>query len=132
MIEVLDTRFFIEHFFSADPSVREATRNRVTELRRRKEGVVPLIVVSEFTDQACRFAGRREAEAKAEAIVESGLQLRPLDPAMAIAAGARRCSNRRVPLADCIIATVADSLRGRVVSDDSHFKQLRGIRVAWL
>ncbi len=132
MIEVLDTRFFIEHFFSADPTDREKTRRRITELRRRKEGVVPLIVVAEFTDQACRLAGRREAEEKAQAIVESGLQVRPLDPALAIAAGARRCSNRRVPLADCIVATMADSLGGRVVSDDPHFKQLRGIRVAWL
>ena len=132
MIEVLDTRFFIEHFFSSDPPVREATRNRIQELRRRKEGVVPLIVIAEFTDQACRFAGRREAEAKAEAIVESGLQIRPLDPTMAVAAGCLRCTNRHVPLADCIIATVADSLGGRVVSDDSHFKQLRGIRVSWL
>lgn len=132
MIEVLDTRFLIEHLFSADPSVQERTRKRVTELRRRKEGVVPLIVVAEFTDQACRFAGRREAEEKSRAIVESGLQIRPLDPPTAIAAGARRCSNRHVPLADCIVATVADSLGGRVVSDDPHFKQLRGIRVAWL
>jgi len=132
LIEVLDTRFFIEHFFSADSTVREKTRNRVTELRRRKEGVVPLIVVAEFADQACRFAGRREAEEKSRAIVESGLQVSPLDPAMAIAAGARRCSNRRVPLADCIVATVADSLGGQVVSDDTHFKQLRGIRVRWL
>ncbi|MGQ0797487.1 MAG: PIN domain-containing protein [Methanobacteriota archaeon] len=132
MIEVLDTRFFIEHFFSTDPVVREKTRNRVTELRRRKEGVVPLIVIAEFADQACRFAGRREAEETSRAIVESGLQIRPLDPDMAIAAGARRCSNRRVPLADCIVATVADHVGGRVVSDDPHFKQLRGIRVAWL
>ena len=132
MIEVLDTRFFIEHFFSTDPAVREVTRNRVTELRRRKEGVVPLIVVAEFTDQACRFAGRREAEEKSKAIVESGLQIRALDPATAIAAGASRCSNRRVPLADCIVATVAGSVRGRVVSDDPHFKQLRGVRVVWL
>lgn len=132
MIEVIDTRFFVEHFFSDHPTVREKTRNRVTELRRRKEGVVPLIVIAEFVDQACRFAGRREAEEKSQAIVESGLQIRPLDPAMAIAAGIRRCSNRRVPLADCIVATVADSLGGRVVTDDPHFKQLRGIRVAWL
>lgn len=132
MIEVLDTRFFIEHLFSTDTSVREKTRKRLTELRRSKEGVVPLIVVAEFTDQACRFAGRREAEEKSRAIVESGLQVRALDPVMAIAAGARRCSNRSIPLADCIVATVADSLGGRVVSDDPHFKQLRGIRVAWL
>ncbi len=132
MIEVLDTRFFIEHFFSTDPAVHEKTRQRVTELRRRREGVVPLIVVAEFADQACRTAGRREAEQKARAIVESGLSVRPLDPSTAIAAGIRRCANRRVPLADCIVASVADALDGRVVSDDPHFKQLRGIRVTWL
>lgn len=59
MIEVLDTRSLIEHFFSGHPAVREKTRNRITELRRRKEGVVPLIVVAEFTEQAC---GSRDGE----------------------------------------------------------------------
>jgi len=132
LIEVLDTRFFIEHLFSTDTAVTDKTRRRITELLRRKEGVVPLIVVAELADQACRFAGRREAEQTAQAIVESGLQVRPLDPATAIAAGARRCSYRHVPLADCIVASVADILGGRVVSDDPHFKQLRGTRVAWL
>lgn len=132
MIEVLDTRFFIEHLFSRDTAITERTRGRLTELRKRKEGVVPLIVLAEFADQACRFAGRREAEQKAQAIAMSGLQLRSLDPSTAIAAGARRCSNRSVPLADCIVATMADSLGGQVVSDDPHFKQLHGIRVAWL
>ena len=31
-----------------------------------------------------------------------------------------------------IVATVADRLEGRVVSDDRHYRELKGIRVAWL
>lgn len=132
MIEVLDTRFFVEHFFSADLGVHEKTRDRIRDLRRRREGIVPLVVVAEFVDQACRFAGRREAVQRAEGVLSSGLEIRPMDPATAIAAGALRCSHRRVPLADCIVATVADRLGGRVVSDDRHFREFKGIRVAWL
>ncbi len=64
LIEVLDTRFFIEHLFSTDPVVTEKTRRRLMGRRRRKEGVVPLIVVPEFADQACRFAGGRRGGAK--------------------------------------------------------------------
>ena len=132
MIEVLDTRFFVEHFFSTDPAVHEKTRDRIRDLRRRREGIVPLVVVAELVDQACRFAGRREAEQKAEGVLGSGLEIHPMDPATAIAAGALRCSHRRVPLADCIVAAVADRLGGRVVSDDRHFREIKGIRVAWL
>ncbi len=132
MIEVLDTRFFIEHFFSTDPEVHEKTRSRIRELRRRREGVVPLVVVAEFVDQACRRAGRREAEQKGQAILDSGLAIQPMDSATAVAAGALRCSHRRIPLADCIVATVSGRLRGRVVSDDPHFDDIRGTRVAWL
>ena len=132
MKEILDTRFFIEHFFSSDAEVLERTRKRIRDLRRRGDGVVPVIVVAEFVDQACRRAGRREAREKAEAILQSGLAIEPLRPAVALAAGALRCSHRGVPMADCVIAATADEVRGRVVSDDPHFRQLKGVRVAWL
>ena len=132
MIEVLDTRFFMEHFFSTDPAVQEKTRGRIRDLRRRREGVVPLVVVAELVDQVCRRAGRREAELRGQAILSSGLEVRPMDPSTAVAAGILRCSHRRIPLADCILAAVSNQLGGRVVSDDPHFAAIRGTRTAWL
>ncbi len=132
MREVLDTRFFIAHLVEGDPRVHDRTRAKLRDLRRRGDGVVPTIVVAEFFDQACRRAGRRDATRMCDAILASGLDVRPLTAAVARAAGALRCGNRDIPLADCVIAATAAQLGGKVISDDPHFRELRGVSVAWL
>lgn len=132
MKEVLDTRFFIAHLVEADPRVHDRTRAKLRDLRRRGDGVVPAIVVAEFFDQVCRRAGRRAATRMCDAILASGLDVRPLTAAVARAAGALRCGTRDIPLADCVIAATAAQLGGKVISDDPHFHELRGVSVAWL
>src|SRR3989442_16023928 len=39
--EILDTRFFVELFFSADARVLERARGKLHDLRRRREGGLP-------------------------------------------------------------------------------------------
>jgi predicted nucleic acid-binding protein len=129
--EVLDTRFLIELFFSADAQALERARVKLRDLRRRREGVVPTLVLVEFFDQACRRAGKRKASEACDAILASGLESGPLTPAIARTAGGLRCRHRTVPIADCVVAATAAELDGRVVSDDPHFGEL-GVRVAWL
>ena len=132
MKEVLDTRFLLTHFFSDQPLVLERARSRLRDLRRNGNGVLPTLVLTEFFDQVCRHAGSRQATQKCEALLMSGLDIHSLTPDIALAAGKIRCTNRDVPVADCIIAATAATLDGRVVSDDPHFARIRGIRVAWL
>jgi len=132
MKEILDTRFLIEHFVGAHPEIRERTRRRLRALLRRREGIIPTIALAEFVDQMCRLAGRQEAARIHRAILASGLVLHPLTPAIAAEAGALRCTYRGVPMADCIVAATAVHLDGRVLSDDPHFRSMRGIWTAWL
>lgn len=132
MKEILDTRFFVELFFSADVRRLELTRGKLRDLRRRREGVVPTLVLAEFFDQACRRAGQRKAAGAFEAILAGGLEMGPLTSAVARAAGSLHCQHRRVPMADCVVAATAAEAGGRVVSDDPHFSELRGIKVTWL
>jgi len=130
--EILDTRFFIELFFSTDARVLERARAKLHDLRRRREGVLPTLVIAEFFEQVCRRAGKREASKASDAILAGGLELSPLSLGIARAAGVLRCQHRRVPMADCIVAATAADAEGRVVSDDPHFGELRGIRTTWL
>ncbi len=102
------------------------------DLRRTGDGVLPTLVLTEFFDQVCRHAGSKEAIQKSEALVASGLDVHPLTSEIALAAGKLRCTHRDVPIADCVIAATAEALRGRVVTDDRHFRRIRGVRVAWL
>ena len=132
MKEVLDTRFFVELFFSADAQVLARAREKLRDLRRRRAGVVPTLVLAEFYDQSCRRTGKREASKAWEAILASALEVQPLTPSIARAAGALRCQHRDIPMADCVIAATAAELGGKVVSDDPHFAGLRGTQVVWL
>ena len=132
MKEILDTRFFVELFFSMDPRVLDRVREKLRDVRRRREGVLPTLVLAEFFDQACRRAGTREASNAWDALLASGLEIHPLTPAIARAAGGLRCRHRGVPMADCVVAATAAELRARVITDDPHFRDLHGIRVAWM
>ncbi len=132
MREVLDTRFLIEHFFSDDPETVEKARGRLRNLRRTGSGVIPTIALAEFFCRVCERAGRKRAEQCAESLLASGLSVFPLTPRTATLAGGLRCKLRDVPMADCIIAATAIQVRGKVVSDDPHFKRFRQVKVEWI
>jgi predicted nucleic acid-binding protein len=48
MIEVLDTRFLSEYFYSNVAEVKAKTTRRLKELVAKYEGVMPTIVVAEI------------------------------------------------------------------------------------
>ena len=132
MKEIVDTRFLVEHFVSADPNLVERARERMREIRRTKRGVLPTIALAEFFAQVCRHGGQAKARTLVRALLSSGIPLQPLTTSIALAAGAYRCSNPDVPLADCIIAATAAEHRGLVISDDPHFRRLAKVRVDWI
>ena len=132
MREILDTRFLVEHFVSADPELLERARERMREVRRTKRGVLPTVALAEFSAQVCRHGGQAEARTLVRALLASGIPIQPLTTSIALAAGAFRCSNPDVPLADCIIGATAAEHRGLVISDDPHFRRLPKVRVDWI
>ena len=132
MKEVLDTRFFAAHYASRDADILEWTRSKISALRRERRGLVPSIVVAEVAHFLCAKAGRRAALAQIRAIAQSGLELVPLGSEIAGQAGMTKCAHRDVPIADCIIAATALRADACVVSDDDHFRRIKGLRVIWI
>lgn len=132
MKEVLDSVFFATHYGAEDPSILERTRAKLSDLRRERRGLIPAVVMAEVANFLCRKAGRREAVSRLRAIEEYGLEIVPLDAAIAREAGLLRCAHRNVPIADCIIAATALRAGGRVVSNDPHFERIKGLRVTWI
>ncbi len=132
MREVLDTRFLIECFVPGEPSLVERASERIRNLRRAGSGIIPTIALAEFFYQVCRRAGRKRAEQCAESLISSGLSLFPLTPRTATLAGSLRCELRDVPMADCIIAATALQVRGKIISDDPHFKRFKKVKVDWI
>jgi len=130
--EILDTRFLIEYFASADTAVIERAREKLRNLRRTGSGIIPAMALAEFFCHVCQRAGRKRAEQATESLVSSGLFIFPLSPQIAVLAGSLRCEHRDVPMADCIIAATAIQTRGKVISDDPHFKRLGRVKVDWI
>ncbi len=132
MLAVLDTRFFHAHFGSGDPRVLERTREKLSRLRREHRGAIPSIVLAEVAHILCVEVGRKEALSGVRAMEQYGLPIVPLDAGIAREAGLLKCMHRDVPIADCIIAATALQGGGSVVSDDGHFRRVKGLRVTWI
>ena len=132
MKEVLDSRFFVLHYGSSDDAILAKTTAKLAHLRRERRGIIPSIVVAETTNFVCREAGRQEARAHIRAMEHSGLEIVPVDAALAIEAGMLRCVHRDLPLADCLIAATALRAAGAVVSDDPHFSRVKNLRTTWI
>ena len=132
MKEVLDSRFFIEHYYSGDKETKQKTTRKLRELIQHKEGLIPTIVISETVQAICRRMGKQEAESSYLSIIASGLKIQNLTPSIAKEAGLLKCQNQNVPMGDCIIAATAISNQARILSDDPHFDTIKGTKRCWI
>jgi predicted nucleic acid-binding protein len=130
--EVLDTRFFIEHFYSDQAQTKQNTARRLRELTSRNEGILPTIVISEIIQITCQKRGKELAETRYHALMESGLQIQNLTPTIAKQAGLIKCQHKNMPMGDCIIAATAITGQARILSDDPHYDTLKEAKRTWV
>lgn len=132
MKEVLDTRFFIEHFYSSNPEVQKKTREKLRILAKDGAGIVPAIVLTEMVSVTCEKRGEDEANIRYLSILRSGLQVANITPEVAKVAGILRCKHHKVPTGDCVIAAVAITSKAKVITDDPHFEDIESVKRAWI
>ena len=132
MIEVLDTRFLSEYFYSTVAEVKAKTTRRLKELVAKNEGVMPTIVVAEIVQITCERRGKDMAESRYQALISSGLQIQDLSSEIARCSGLLKSKYRNVPMGDCIIAATAIVNHGRVLSDDPHFGVIKETSRTWI
>ena len=132
MKEVLDSRFLIEHFYSASTEIKHKTSKKLKELIQRKEGLLPTIIISETVKAVCEKVGKEEAEVCYLRIVTSGLQIQELTARIAKQAGLLKCQFKNLPMGDCIIASTAIIHQARIISDDLHFDAIKETKRIWI
>ena len=132
---MLDTTFFVLHYFSSDETIQSRTREVLRRCRKiGNRGILPTIVLSEFYAQAAKRAGAEEAKRRFHEIADSGLDIIDLGTRISEQAGIIRHSySEKVPWGDCIIAATAITAEvNLILSEDSHFTTIRELKTKTL
>jgi len=115
----------------ATPEMGRKTRD-FFEKELREKLLVPTIVLAEFIEIAGARIGEEAVKTRIRVLKERGIQIMQFDERHAIETGSLLLSNRKVPLADAVIASyVKTGEADYVVTDDPHFKALN-VKTKWI
>ena len=124
---VFDTRFFIEHFYSANEKMRERTK---LEILVNKAKYVSVITLHEIYRLTLEKEGRETAQLRVN-LISKDFEVVDVDSAIALKAAEMR-HGLPLPMADSMIAATCFTLKAVCVSDDPHFTRLRGFSTRWI
>lgn len=119
---VYDSRFFIEYFYSQDTQLRERLK---ADLRREDQRMVSAVAIHEVYKLIQEREGREVADLRCETI-RKDFQVMSVDYSLAVQA-ARLRAHHRLPLADSLMVATALAYKAALVSDDPHFRGIKGV-----
>ena len=129
---MLDSRFLIEYYYSQNPEIKQKSNQKLIELIRTSNGIVPTIVICETIQLIFSREGKQKAEMIYLSIVSSGMKIENLSPSTAKDAGILKSTYKHIPIGDCIIAASAINNQARILSDDPHFDLIKEAKRTWL
>ena len=124
---VYDTRFFIEHYYSREPSQLKKTKEAI---RKVKERFVSAIVLHEIYWLTLEQEGQDTATMRSS-LIEKDFKIVKVDAEIAKSSAYLRCKYH-MGMAESIIAATAQVLKATCLSDDPHFKSVTEIRTTWI
>lgn len=130
-MEVIDSRFLLEYFLTDSEEVKSKTSKRLEQLMKKKAGILPTIVIAETVRYVCEKRGTEEAKIRYLSLIRSGLLIADLTGEIARDAGLLKCLYPNVPTGDCIVASTAQVRKAKILSDDKHFDEIKGISRTW-
>jgi predicted nucleic acid-binding protein len=130
-LEIIDSRFLAEYFFSDIEKVKSRASKHLTHLVETRTGIVPTIVVTEIVRYVCEKRGTEEARIRQLSLTRSGLLIADLTCEIAREAGLLKCLHPNIPTGDCIIAATAQTRKAKILSDDKHFDEIKGMSRTW-
>jgi predicted nucleic acid-binding protein len=131
-LEVIDSRFLLEYFLSDDEQTKSKASKRLRTIIEKGMGILPTIVVTEIVRYVSDKRGREEAKIRYLSLKRSGLEIADLTAEIARDAGLLKSHLPSIPTGDCIVAATALASRAKILSDDKHYDQIKGITRTWL
>ncbi len=129
---VLDSRFLIEYYYSQSIDTRQKVNQKMRELIKNGNGIIPTIVICETIQLIYSKEGKQKAEMIYLSIVSSGIKIENLSPNIAKDAAILKSTYKQIPIGDCIIAATAIKNQARILSDDTHFDLVEATKRTWL
>lgn len=124
---VYDTRFFVEHFYSAREEVLRRTK---LELMTNKNKLVSVISLHEIYRLTLSKEGRETAGMRTS-LISKDFEVVDVNMPIAIKAAEIR-HGMSIPMADSLIAATCSVLKATCVSDDPHFDRVQGLSRRWI
>src|SRR3989337_3443183 len=123
---VYDTRFFATAYYSKD----EKLAQRIREEKRRQEKFISTVVIHEVYNLTLEREGRETAVLRV-ALLKQDFKVVPVTSEIAEVSAEFR-HKYKLSMGDSMIAATASSMKALCVSDDPHFKQIKGIKTTWI
>jgi predicted nucleic acid-binding protein len=131
-LEVIDSRFLLEYFLSDDQETRSKASKHLRTIIGKKAGILPTIVVTEIVRYVSDKRGREEAKIRYLSLKRSGLVIADLTAEIAREAGLLKSQHPNIPTGDCIVASTALATKAKILSDDKHYDEIKGLTRTWL
>ncbi len=96
-----------------------------------RTGILPAIVATEIVRYVSDKRGREEATMRYLSLKRSDLTIADLAAEIAREAGLLKSIDPNIPSGDCIIASTALAKKAKILSDDHHYDEIKGISRAW-
>src|SRR3989441_3644678 len=122
-----DTRFFVEHYYSIDPTVVKSTTE---EIRKEKKKTISSIVIHEVYKLTLQKEGRQAAKLRTE-LMSKDFGIMTVNRELAVVSAEIR-QEYRIPMADSIIAATAILQKAMCVTDDPHISTIRKVKTRWI
>ena len=130
-MEVIDSRFLLEYFLSDNQETKSKASKRLRSMVDNGTGILPTIVIAEIVRYVSEKRGKEEATLRYISLKRSGLTIVDLTAEIAREAGLLKSIHPDIPTGDCIIASTALMKKAKVLSDDHHYDEIKGISRTW-
>ena len=130
-MEVIDSRFLLEYFLSDNQETKSKASKRLRNIVEKRTGILPTIVVTEIVRYVSDKRGREEATIRYLSLKRSRLTIADLTAEIAREAGLLNSIHPNIPTGDCIIASTALTKKAKILSDDQHYDEIKGISRTW-
>jgi len=124
---IYDTRFFIEHYYSAKDETQQRTKRELVTSKRKYVSVISLHEIYRLT---LAKEGRETAKLRAS-LMSKDFRVVDVNTPVALKAAEIR-HGLAIPMADSLIAATSLVLDGTCVTDDPHFEKVDGLSIRWI